>query len=317
MQKTNVEVYPGPWVERNGRDVGSQGAIRAWRAEGWGAKSKGSEGPMTKQQNNEPQAAVTIVKAAAPQESILLMRRTERPEDPWSGHWSYPGGRRERTDRTLLDTALRELHEECGVTLAAGDLQQEMPLVTARRRKGPYLTVAPFVFHVPHVLPTTVDHDEAVEAVWMPLTWWRDQARHLLRPVPNMPPNCLFPAVDLKDHPVWGFTYRLTTDWLGLLNEGTAAPESGLRAANQVLEFVLASGARLKRDWQQANGTSTDPMIRRTQVSVVEGPINADAVLRRFGGAGSAFPLVNLIEAQQNMVRVLGLAFEEYLIRAE
>src|SRR5215472_6528479 len=46
-----------------------------------------------------PEAAVAIVHArGAPSgsdaESVLLIRRTERPNDPWSGHWSFPGGRR-------------------------------------------------------------------------------------------------------------------------------------------------------------------------------------------------------------------------------
>jgi len=65
----------------------------------------------------EPEAAVAIVRTRGPRRSILLMRRSERKEDSWSGHWSFPGGRRDPDDPDLLHTALRELKEECGVRL--------------------------------------------------------------------------------------------------------------------------------------------------------------------------------------------------------
>jgi 8-oxo-dGTP pyrophosphatase MutT (NUDIX family) len=47
----------------------------------------------------EPDAAVAIVHARGAADSVLLIRRAEREADPWSGHWSFPGGRREPEDR--------------------------------------------------------------------------------------------------------------------------------------------------------------------------------------------------------------------------
>jgi hypothetical protein len=65
---------------------------------------------------------------------------------------------------------------------------------------------------------------EAVAALWVPLRDLRDLTRHTLRPVPGRPPEMLFPAIELKGElplglmatPLWGFTYRLIMDWLGL-----------------------------------------------------------------------------------------------------
>jgi 8-oxo-dGTP pyrophosphatase MutT (NUDIX family) len=65
----------------------------------------------------EPEAAVAIVRASVPGKSILLIRRSEREEDSWSGRWSFPGGRRDPDDPDLLHTALREFGEECGIRL--------------------------------------------------------------------------------------------------------------------------------------------------------------------------------------------------------
>ncbi len=270
---------------------------------------------MSTVQPAEPQAAVAIVRARDT-DSILLMRRTEHPDDPWSGHWSYPGGRRESSDTTPLQTALRELHEECGVELLPASLERALEPVVARRRRGPFMLVAPFVFHVDKALPTTVDPEEAVAAVWMPLSEWRNAARHRLRPVPNMPESCLFPAVDWCAHPVWGFTYRLTTDWLGLFAADSLEAAGGA-VAWQVLDFLLASGLHLKSGWQPEANQSVDPMIQNTRAAMVEGVIPAAEVLAHFSSPAQTYPAVNMIEVRPELVRVIGLGFEEYLIRAE
>lgn len=164
----------------------------------------------------EAQAAVAIVHTRRDDESILLIRRTEREDDPWSGHWSFPGGRRDPTDSDLLHTALRELEEECGIHLGRECMEAALPPETVGRMPGLQMLVAPFVFAVEHPLPTVLNPAEAVEALWMPVSVMKDPARHALRSVPRMPRERQFPAIDLHGVPLWGFTYRLMTEWLGL-----------------------------------------------------------------------------------------------------
>src|SRR5450432_668562 len=96
----------------------------------------------------QPDAAVAIVCAHVPAGSVLLIRRSERDDDPWSGHWALPGGRRDPEDQDLLRTALRELEEECGIRLSREQMEAALPPVLARRREPPYLLVAPFLFAV-------------------------------------------------------------------------------------------------------------------------------------------------------------------------
>ncbi len=245
-----------------------------------------------------PDAAVAIVRTRDPDERVLLIRRAEREGDPWSGHWSFPGGRRDRLDPDLLHTALRELEEECGIQLDRDQLEAELPPSLARRRTPPFLVVAPFVFAIDGARPAVLDTREAVEALWLPLSVLRDPACHRLRLVAGMPPNMLFPAVDLPVCPLWGFTYRLISDWLSLAPEQSCA-----EAAQAVLDSLLARGLTLASNWN--NG-----------VAEIEGAIPAEQIIEEFSQPRRSFPPVNLLEIRPDLVHAIGLAFEEYRIQA-
>lgn len=260
----------------------------------------------------EPEAAVAIVHAQGPEESVLLIRRTEREEDPWSGHWSFPGGRHDREDRDLLDTALRELAEECGIQLAREQMELALPPTNAGRRLGHQLLVAPFLFRVREVLGTDLDPREAAEALWIPLRWLRDPARHTLLPVPRLPKDLAFPAIDLAGAPLWGFTYRVITEWLGLHPRQSSTEDAGFVAACDLLEFLLAQGLALRHGW-----SDPEPGARNVRkVASVEGEIPVSVVLRHFSEPRTHFPGVNAIEVRSDHARVVGLALEEYLIQA-
>jgi 8-oxo-dGTP pyrophosphatase MutT (NUDIX family) len=244
---------------------------------------------------------VAIVHASQP-DSVLLMRRAEHPDDPWSGHWSFPGGRCDAADATPLDTALRELGEECGITLARASLEAALPAMLARRRVGPFLLVAPFVFRVPVELPTVLDPQEAAEARWLPLALLRDPEHHRLSPVPGRPAEMLFPAVELNAAPLWGFTYRLIADWLGLAPPPDAAAAAAFQVAAAALDWLLSQGLTLEHGW--TNGTAA-----------VTGVIPVPLVLAHICEP-ARIPAVNAVEVRPDQIRIVGLAFEEYRIQA-
>lgn len=254
----------------------------------------------------EPDAAVAILHARSEDESILLIRRAEREGDAWSGHWSLPGGRCEAGDADALDTALRELEEECGIRLRRDAMEAALKPTLARRQVGRFLLVAPFVFRVDCELAAKLDEREAVEAQWVPLRLLCDPEQHRLGPVPGRPDEALFPGVNLNKVPLWGFTYRLLGDWLDLIPSEGLTGKAGFEAANELIEFLAGEGVPMVEEWAERG-----PAKQAT----VQGPIPVEQVLRRFRQR-RGFQPISAVEVREDRVRLVGLAYEEYVIRA-
>lgn len=163
-----------------------------------------------------PEAAVAVLLAKHPVESILLIRRATNPADPWSGHWSFPGGRRDDADPDLLTTALRELDEECSIQLDREQLTRELPSSYAGKSVGNTIAVAPYLFEIAEQLQANLNPREADDYVWTPVALLADRSRHRWQRIPGFANRAMFPAVDLKGTPLWGFTYRVLCDLLGI-----------------------------------------------------------------------------------------------------
>ena len=235
------------------------------------------------------------------------MRRAEREGDAWSGHWSLPGGRREESDVDLLETALRELREECGIGLLRESVSAALPPTLARRCTGPFLLVAPFVFEIETELPTVLDPNEAAGVLWIPQQTLLDATQHSFRRAPGMPAEMWFPAIALPGAPLWGFTYRLLVDWLKFAPRECAGP--AFDVARTILDFLVSRGAMLLSPWRGGESGLQ-------QTAKVSGPIPADAVLEYASSLGACVAKVNRMEARPEYIRILGLAFEEYRIEA-
>ncbi len=118
-----------------------------------------------------PRAAVAaILRETSPEEGaeLFFIRRAEHPQDPWSGHIAFPGGRREARDTRLVDTAIRETLEEVGIDLARADLLARLPdLPAVGRTKKTNLVVTPFVFAVSGD-PVVSPNYEVAGTLWVP-----------------------------------------------------------------------------------------------------------------------------------------------------
>ena len=157
-------------------------------------------------------AAVAVVLHAQPGgPRVLLMKRTEREGDPWSGHISLPGGGYERSDADLLATAIREAHEELAIDLRGarvlGNLPTMQPAMTGPRG----VQVTPFIFVVETALEPQPSA-EAVAAFWLPLETAASGALDAEYAYPGS--DRKFPSWNFEGHVIWGLTWRILADVL-------------------------------------------------------------------------------------------------------
>lgn len=152
------------------------------------------------------QAAVAAVLRPGPDGAeVLLIKRAEHPDDPWSGHMAFPGGRKDPGDPDLLATARRETEEELGLGLAPSSLLGQLDDLPTHR---PGLMVRPYVFAVEDE-PNLRPNHEVAEALWTPLGPLRRGERDRVFRYERDGHAVSFPAFDVEGRVVWGLTYRM------------------------------------------------------------------------------------------------------------
>jgi 8-oxo-dGTP pyrophosphatase MutT (NUDIX family) len=148
---------------------------------------------------------------------LLLNKRSESVEDH-KGEVSFPGGRMDECDGSLLDTALREAHEEVGVR--PEDVRVLRRLEDVDTSTG-YL-VTPFLGMITEDYPFVVSRVEVAELVEVPVTALvdgstiRDETR-FEDGLPVSRPNYAYGG-----HLIWGATARILTGLLELLRADAA-----------------------------------------------------------------------------------------------
>jgi 8-oxo-dGTP pyrophosphatase MutT (NUDIX family) len=154
------------------------------------------------------QAAVAVVlgRYASDDPELLLIKRAEREGDPWSGQMALPGGRRETRDVDLLQTALRETHEETGIDLNGHAPLGELDDLHPRSKFLPPIVVRPFVFGLAG-RPAVTASDEVTLYMWVPLSELKASSQRSHVVVRGVPLDVA--SYVLGPHVVWGMTERI------------------------------------------------------------------------------------------------------------
>lgn len=163
------------------------------------------------------EAAVLLILRPTDPLELLLIERTEREGDPWSGHMALPGGRWEDQDADLLATALRETEEETGIVVAPeqvlGALDELGPRASRRRFN---LLIAPFVAMVPMEVEPSPAPREVETALWVPLTHLdSDEAVDEVL-IQLEDEEFRLPAINYDDYIIWGLTHRILTGFMDI-----------------------------------------------------------------------------------------------------
>ena len=153
-------------------------------------------------------AVAAILREGTHGPDVLLIRRSDAPGDPWSGHIAMPGGKQDPGDPTLEATAVREAHEEVGIDLlrvgrSLGPLDHT-PAYARGRSTG--MVVAPFVFELTSHADVTPSH-EVQEALWVPLRPLVGADLRRSRPYVHDGVPMNLPCWDYQGRIIWGLTY--------------------------------------------------------------------------------------------------------------
>lgn len=164
-------------------------------------------------------AVVVMVRLNQGVPEVLLIKRAEAPDDPWSGHLALPGGRVERDDATLVDTAIRETLEEVGIDLTRrGTILGQLDPVSPRSPYVPKISVTPLVAIVRSDVTLHIGQ-EVEQAFWMPLDELKRNGRSetVVKVVGEH--TLSWPAYPSPYGPIWGITERILTQLLSFLEE--------------------------------------------------------------------------------------------------
>ena len=169
------------------------------------------------------QAAVALL--LQPQQEdlhVLFIHRAHHPHDPWSGHMAFPGGRKDPEDSDLLATTSRETREEVGIDLDHhGEYLGRLAEVQAMARgRLTNMAVSPFVYLISPEARPNPDPVEVQDIIWVPLSFMqRDEVEQTVRR--DLPDKTTIevPALVYGGKTIWGLTYRVLRDFLGLIRE--------------------------------------------------------------------------------------------------
>ena len=156
--------------------------------------------------------------------SLLLTRRSTKLRS-FSGHVSFPGGKRDQEDKSDYCTSLRESWEEVGLEQEqirfVGELEQML---------SPHgCLVSPFVARIPNQFEPKINEAEIESCFWVPISFFLDSKQHQLRQHHERRPHTHFTHhFYFNDYHIWGMTALMILRLLELASD-----------TNQFIRYII------------------------------------------------------------------------------
>ncbi len=161
------------------------------------------------------EAVVGILLWDEPQQGLqtLLVQRAEREGDPWSGQIGLPGGRVKQTVESPRAAVHREVEEEVGIKLdkvgfELGSLSVGHPMRRLEMR------VQPWVYGL-KIKPHVRLGSEIADSFWVNL--WELPSKKKMSDITMRNQPWSVESYFVEGRVVWGFTYRVLTELLPIL----------------------------------------------------------------------------------------------------
>jgi len=163
-----------------------------------------------------PAGVMVLMYAVDGRYRVLLNVRSDTVEEH-KGEISFPGGRRDEGDETLLDTALRETHEEMGIRPEDVEVLGELDDQTTNSNYA----ISPFVGTIPSPYPFKVNEREVAKIIEVPVSALLDGygIRDEVRMVDGQPVSS--PLYSYEGHLIFGATAKVLSRFLELLDTAT------------------------------------------------------------------------------------------------
>lgn len=157
------------------------------------------------------EAAVLMPLTRAKDPELILTLRAQNLSTH-AGEVAFPGGRRDPDDIDLIRTALRETHEEVGVTPdlveVVGPLSELISLHGVR--------VTPYVGFVPEAYEYRANADEVDSIFSVPLEFFASDPRTTTHPIEYLGRTWYVPSYHFAGYKIWGLTAIMVVELVNL-----------------------------------------------------------------------------------------------------
>lgn len=163
-------------------------------------------------------AVAAILRPNGVDTEVLLIRRAERPGDPWSGHMAFPGGHHEPGDVDLRATAMRETLEEVALDLREHEYLGQLDEVNATAR-GRFvgMTITPHVFALSDAPLVLRPNYEVAELLWGSVGKMFRGEVDAVKEISYGAEKLSLPAFRVQDQLVWGMTHGMLRSLFALV----------------------------------------------------------------------------------------------------
>lgn len=137
---------------------------------------------------------------------VILVRRSEG--DNHGGQIAFPGGKVSKSDKTLLDTALREADEEIGLPAENVLIIRQLPKVYTNFSN---FEITPFLSKIKKPANWKLSKNEISEVIEIPVKRLSDQLSHGQETMdfPDWDKAREVPFIRIGQYKLWGASYRI------------------------------------------------------------------------------------------------------------